>query len=176
MALLVTVQIVGSPSCNTGRHVATTHALLVAIARREPCLVLTGLEYNLSKQLSLQHSVRIVAANAGGATLRGVPWQSHRVLSICESCVVELAGLRVVGGNGRRGDGPSAGTLMFGCGGGIVNHGRLRLDRTIVANNIAANAGGLCNWAGAALMLMRSTISHNIATVREGFISLPYLA
>ena len=166
----------------SGLHVATTDALVAAIASGESCLVLTSPEYNLTTQLSIEHSVRMMARDAhrgsslstsisshdaGGATLRGVPWQSHRVLSICESCVVELAGLRVVGGDGRRGDGPSSSTLFFGCGGGVVNHGSLTLDRTIVAHNVAANAGGLCNWQGASLTLIRSTICHNTAAVSD---------
>ena len=52
-------------------------------------------------------------------------------------------------------------TRGFSAGGGIINHGKLAIDHSIVSGNTGSVGGGICNLHYATLTITHSTLSRN---------------
>jgi hypothetical protein len=98
-------------------------------------------------------TIRGLGANATIIQAHEIPEQSpERVFHIVEGADVVLEKMTVRHGR------PSK---QEECGGGIMNHGTLTLDKSVVSDNVSNSGGGICN-AGT-LTLINSSVSHNTA-------------
>lgn len=89
------------------------------------------------------------------------------VLTIGGSTQARIRNLTITGGQGSRGPNSN-------WGGGIFNAGRLTIENSTLFANIAGRGGGVFNYgdgAEASLILVRSTLSSNVATGMGGGIA-----
>lgn len=138
---------------------ATTTSLKVAVkrARAGATLQVSG---TCAGPISVSRKLT-VSGRGRGATIKG----GSPVLAVAAGAKVRVTGLTITGGKAP----DCVEWASYVCGGGVVNHGTLTLDRVTVAGNTAtgdadrtdAYAAGIYNAWDGTLVMTRSTVRGN---------------
>lgn len=108
-------------------------------------------------ELDITKNLTITGPGAALLTISGN--NIWRVFEVAPNMIVNLSGLTISNGFGR---GSYSGDPMAGFGGGILNHGALNIDASIVSKNTALdNGGGI--YSDGTLTISGTTVTGNYA-------------